>query len=371
MIRSSKTKAETFTAVFVVLGSLVVGPAAVAQEATSKPASTTEKLGGESQKISMPGILQTQSWQPVDLMPRAEDYTTMYWVDGFPDVVPTASWQRCIQTGYFALVMNTETLEIGDENGLTNEWDSQWGGDVYRTVPVEFSGRIPWASLHEAVRPEDKQAEAWANRGIIIRSWKARLGGQDAAPWIAERGVTQHRKDSSTLDIVPPPSVTRLDAGDFVEATIEHVVMPQFADEYYGPNEHFRAALRRDGNTWQMIYDEALSNDRELTMTVGELERRHPDIRIRTKHDQAQFTLAGGLGYVPITFTGLTSPRGYQLFVNDKPLDQNVRGNDFWQTDFDTETRRWSQTYNVPKTVQMPMSIHFRKPETSKERRNN
>jgi hypothetical protein len=48
-----------------------------------------------------------------------------------------------------------------------------------------------------------------------------------------------------------------LDAGDFVEATIEHIIVPQFAEGYYGPNEALRAALSRNEDTWQMILWEA------------------------------------------------------------------------------------------------------------------
>ncbi len=75
----------------------------------------------------------------------------------------------------------------------------------------------------------------WANRGIIIRSWKARLGGEQASPWIAEHGMNSRGGNTATIDLVPPPGITQLQAGDFVEAVIEYIVMPQSADDYYGP----------------------------------------------------------------------------------------------------------------------------------------
>ena len=133
-----------------------------------------------------------------------------------------------------------------------------------------------------------KSPAPWANRGIVIRSWKARLGGKDAAPWIAERGLTLHRTDSSTLDLVPPPGVTRLEPGDFVEATIEHIVMPQFARDYYGPNAALRAALEKDENTWRMIHREAIGNDRRVEMKTGALIQTHPAITIAAVNDEAE-----------------------------------------------------------------------------------
>jgi hypothetical protein len=200
---------------------------------------------------------------------------------------------------------------------------------------------------------------AWANRGIVIRTWKARLGGKDAAPWMAEHGTTIGSNNSSTLDIVPPPGVTRFEPGDFVEATIEHVVMPQFAKDYYGPNNELREALIRDENTWRMIQREALGNDRVVKMETGTLECLQPDIRIRTDCDTARLTLSGGLGFIPVTFTGLSSHRGYMLEIDGRALDQGVHGNDFWQTDYDPSTSRWSRTYNIPANGGRPRLIQF------------
>lgn len=248
-------------------------------------------------------------------------------------------------------------MAVGDETGLVREWAMQWGEDTYRTEPLECTGRAPWISLHDAVSRAKKEAGArgqsgapgaWANRGIVIRSWKAQLGGKPSRPWIAERGVLAWGENTSTVDVVPPPGVVRLEPGDFVEATIELVVMPQFAADYYGPNEPLRAALTQWGNTWRMIHREAIGNQRRVEMKTGTLEGLYPAICIHTARDTADFVLTGGLGYVPITFTGLTSPSGHVLLLDGQAVDQSVHGHDFWQTDYDATAKRWSQTYNVP-----------------------
>lgn len=80
---------------------------------------------------------------------------------------------------------------------------------------------------------------------------------------------------------------------------------------------------------------------------------------VGTVADQAEFTLAVGLGYEPITFTGLTSPRGHALFLDDQPVNQSIHGRDFWQTDYDTVTQRWSRTYNVPIEDAAPHRVRF------------
>ena len=164
-------------------------------------------------------------------------------------------------------------MAVGNETGLVREWPAQWGGDTYRTDPLECLGRVPWISLHDAVSRAKKEAAArgrqgapgaWANRGIVIRSWQAQLGGKPAAPWFAEHGVKARGEDTSTAEILPPTGVTRLEPGDFVEATIEHLVVPQYAGDYYGPSEALRAALGQWENTWRMIHREAIGNDRRV-----------------------------------------------------------------------------------------------------------
>ncbi len=239
-------------------------------------------------------------------------------------------------------------MAVGNETGLAREWNTQWGGNTHRTPPVECTGRIPWASLHDGEFVANETNGPPANRGIVIRSWKARLGGKDSSPWMAERGLTHHQIDSSTLDIVPPPGVMRLEPGDFIETTVEHLVIPKFAKDYYGPGAALRAALTKDENTWRMIHREAVGNDYSVTMQAGILERLHPDIRIRTEKDTATFELTGGINYIPITFTGLSSPRNFTLTVNGVPFTQAIHGSDFWQTDYDPVSRTWSRTYNIP-----------------------
>lgn len=251
-------------------------------------------------------------------------------------------------------------MALGNETGVLREWDTQWGGETNRGPLAECTGRVPWVSLHEAAaRRSANEQGAWANRGIVIRSWKARLGGKQASPWVVERGARVGGVDTSTLDLLPPPGVSRLESGDFVEAIVEHIIVPQFAADYCGPNEALRAALKADENTWRMIRREAVGNDRHVEMKTGTLERLYPAVTVRTAKDGAEFTLTGGLGYVPVTFTGLTSPRAPVLLQDGQPVNQSVHGNDFWQTDYDAATRTWQITFCVPVEVGRAHSFTF------------
>lgn len=285
------------------------------------------------------------------------------------DVTQPVDFSRFVifQLGADSYSYTTERkLAVGNETGLVYEWKAKPGArfrrSLYRTDPIGLAGRIPWVSMHEA----ESRAEgpgAWANRGFIIRSWSARLGGKEAGPWIAERGQTIGRRRTSTIDLIPPPGVEQLVPGDFVEATIEQIVIPQFAADYYGPNESLKQALQEGENTWRLVEREANGNDRQVEVLVGELRRRHPDIRVQVEDDAASLRLTSGLGYVPFTFTGLENATGYVLKVDGVPVDQSVHGNDFWQTDYDPATGTWSQTYNVPISDSTARLIEFGRAE--------
>jgi hypothetical protein len=238
----------------------------------------------------------------------------------------------------------------GDETGLLKEWDTQWGFNTYRTEFMELTGAVPWISMHQAV--QRSPGGAWANRGLVLRRWNAQLGGKPARPWFAERGIFANGADSSLVDILPPPGLNELLPGDFVEAEIEHVIVPQFAADYYGPNENLRQALSTNENTWKMIYREALGNHLEVQVTRGGTVLHSYPIQIHSQGDEIAFSVTGGLGYVPATISGLNDYRGFKLEYQVKgtwiELDQSHYGKDFWQADFDAQMQRWQLTYSLP-----------------------
>jgi hypothetical protein len=154
-----------------------------------------------------------------------------------------------------------------------------------------------------------------------------------------------------------------------MRATIEHIVVPRHARDYYGPNRNLRAALEKDGNTWRMMFREALGNDLEIQVTLGSLECPRP-ARIRAAgNNRARFTITGGLGYAPITIAGLSDHRDPLLEIREdqgswRPVDQSVHGRDFWQADYRTATRTVEITYTVPLDApgdaRKPRELRFR-----------
>ena len=246
-------------------------------------------------------------------------------------------------------------IATGNADGLGKTFDpgDMAGPGPYRNV-FPSKGPVPWIALTGSVaRPPGGEPVLFpANRGLIIREWKARIGGEDVGtPHAAYRDAGKRKEPHVVVDLVAPPGCDALEPGDFVEAAVEFVVLPKQAGDYYGPNEALRAALEEHGDSWRMVHREAVGNDLRVEALRGEVRRAYP-IEVAVDGEQrAEVEVTGGMGYVPITFTGLTGHAGYVLSETvdgqTRRIDQSVHGNDFGQVEYDGVNGRWRHTYNV------------------------
>jgi hypothetical protein len=241
---------------------------------------------------------------------------------------------------------NGTTLAYGDALNLIppREWTATFGKNQYISTPVALTGPRPWAMTLDSPA---ESGYAAANRGFVIHSWRARINGMNnVPPYLAERSIAK----GSILDVVPPPGVTTLKAGDYVEAEIVRFYVPKFATNYYGSNANFRAALTNYQNSYQIGLREAVGNNLAVTTQRGTLERLFP-IQIQAINNRAGFTVTGGLGCVPVTFTGLSDYRAPVLEEKVggawEPLNQAVNGDDFWQCDYNAEKGAWEITFTL------------------------
>ena len=238
------------------------------------------------------------------------------------------------------------TLAYGNAASLAplRQWAATVDQNRYIGTPVALTGPMPWAATLDA--PAEAGYTA-ANHGFILRSWKARMNGSNnVPPYLVERSVA----GASIFDLVPPPGVTTLKAGDYVEAEIVRFYVPKFATNYYGPNAHFRVALTNYENTYRLALREAVGNNLSVDVQTGTLVQLFP-AQIQVTNNQAAFTVTGGLGAVPFTFSGLSDYRAPVLEEQVggvwTPLDQAVHGQDFWQCDYDAEAGAWAITFTL------------------------
>ncbi len=251
------------------------------------------------------------------------------------------------------------TIARGNAAGLTEEWPAVQGGKQYSRTGIACEGVAPWFSLHGGFRSEQWKNGAWANRGLVVRSWNARLGGIDTPSPIAAVYGTENGVPSANVELTAPAEINELLPGDFVEFEVELLIVPVAAAEYYGPNEAFRAHLAENAGTWSVIHRLAKQNNFEIHMTKGTLVRTLPiEVNVDAS-ESAEFEVTDGAGYIPITVTGLRGAAGYVLSCNEKPVDQSVHWNDFWQTRYDDATKTFSRTYNLSFDGDDPKIIRF------------
>ena len=298
-------------------------------------------------------------------VPRSDDHLRTFFHLRY-DVRRPMQWRRL---AFFQLGSDfynddpSRRVGIGDENGLHEEWEPQRANDVYDRIAVPMTGAQPWLSIHGLERETLRPGQAAASRGLIVRSWRAVLGGRPAMRPHASFFCTEWGKHNyrTVVELAPPPAIKDLLPGDFVEADLELVVFPATAAAYYGPDKVFQHALARDPDSWRLVQREAAGNDLKTQTRHGQVMSAYPLVVAVDTQQRAEITFHGGLGYVPATFTGLASPDGYGLFVDDQRLDQSVHGNDFWQTDYDPATQRWRQTFNNAITANQPHAIRLQR----------
>jgi hypothetical protein len=251
--------------------------------------------------------------------------------------------------------LDAPLIAFGDIGGLAMEHrpKPQTGA---RLLPAwEARGEQPWLSLHGETRADSAKV-GQASRGLIVREWRATLGGRNApAPFFAAVG-SRSTKPHLAAEIVPPPTVTALEPGDSVDMLIELMPIPLTAERYYGPDKSFAAALATSASTWKMVEREAAGNRPVLKVDQGNAASGWPLVVPFPTSGEVAFTLQGGLGWIPLSVTGLPSADAGELFRvtpdGREPVVQGAVARAFWQTDYDAATRLWTLTYNLPATEQ-------------------
>lgn len=334
---------------------LVFHDAAGKKQWNSRMKTSYRRIGPNLSEVTYAG---TTAKGKIDLsctaqLMRSDDYVRILYHLRY-DVRQEAEYSRLAFFQLGADRYNDHTfgrMARGNAKGLIEEWEPERGGKRYSRTGIECVGQAPWFSLHEGHSRDESNSGAWANRGLVIRSWRARLGGREShVPFVSVYGTENGSYKSANVELAPPPGLVRLLPGDFVEATLVQLTLPQFAEDYYGPNRGLQAVLPEMGNSWRLVHREAAGNAPRVTVSEGNLESEHP-IRIRAQGDRAEFAIEGGLAHAPVTLSGLSTYREPVLEQESegvwKGLDQAVHGRDFWQTDFDPTTKTWEITWNV------------------------
>jgi hypothetical protein len=218
---------------------------------------------------------------------------------------------------------------------------------------VELEGEAPWWVGFPGGRLSGNRNWGTGSRAWVIRSYQASFGGQVYTRPSVTAPVLRTGKDGISLDLhlSPPAGITQYLPGDTVEMEIEWMNFHREADDYYGPNEHYRQHLTEHPRSWRTIYREAAGNDLKVQVEGGKVLHRYPLI-IEAEAPVVRLELEGGVGAVPVRFEGLESPLGFRLYqIIDgvaQAFEPAVHGNDYWQTDYHAKSGTYRITFNLP-----------------------
>jgi hypothetical protein len=248
----------------------------------------------------------------------------------------------------------TPRLAYGNANGLIKEHeapDNLPEGQVFLEA-TEWSGPGPfWLAFVGASETTGKKNKPNGYRGLIVRRHKAVIDGKIYDTPTFRAPVHKASPTNFDIELLPPAGIREFEKGDQIELDLELITLPRIANDYYGPNESFRKHLVENPNSWKTTHREAKGNDLKVFVSGGQVSRRYP-IVIRVDEPEVEVTIQGGTGAVPIRFEDLDSANGDCLFrvAGGKriPFDQSVRGNDFWQTDYNEAAASYSMTFNLP-----------------------
>ena len=245
-------------------------------------------------------------------------------------------------------------IAYGNRDGLIEERDTPGETTPDFITRTVLSGNGPWwVAFPGSVPTTHDRGWGTASRGLVIRSYAASFGGVRVdRPSITVPGdFKRYHQITYDMMLTPPVGVSEFKPGDWVEMDLEWITLPRIADDYYGPNETFRAHLADFPASWRTVFREAIGNDLDVAVAGGKVASRYP-IVIETTSETVIVDIKGGVGFVPIRFDGLATADGYELYevVNgiETKLDQSVHGNDFWQTDYDAGAKTFSLSFNLP-----------------------
>ena len=199
---------------------------------------------------------------------------------------------------------------------------------------LTLEGEGPWWGSLAGASTTSKCDWGTGYRAMVIRSYRATFGGKSYTnPTISlPLNRMEGELPNLSLELVAPKEVTRLGPGDFVELVAQWITLPRADDDYYGPNEAFRRCLTENPKSWKTTYREAAEDDLSMQAAGGSVLCRYP-IQILCTRPEVEVTIAGGVGFVPVSFEGLRSVQGLELYevVDGKQigLSQEVHGNDF------------------------------------------
>ncbi len=244
---------------------------------------------------------------------------------------------------------------IGDDNGILQDNKTLAGLDVgYLGGTTDAKSDGLWYLMYNS---KDKGMEN-GDSMMVVREYDATINGKKYNKPSYRIFGTSNGGLQPSMELSLPSDITEVKAGSVVEMTIEYLIIPSNRADYYGEADYLLQA--NIFGTAAAGYDQVYGGKLQVNASVGKVNSRYP-VEIEGKEGGetvAQFTISGGLGYVPVRITDVNGYKSYKLQKkvggNWVDIVQNGNGansNDFWQVYYNANTGKYEFSYNVKNTV--------------------
>ena len=217
----------------------------------------------------------------------------------------------------------------------------------------DVKGNEFWYTLYNS-----SNVDEYGDVGFIVREFNANLNGKTyTKPAFNLYGTMNSGCPQMSCEITVPTAVGKtIKKGSTIEMIVEYDIVPNNLDTYYGESDYLLLSSGVMG-TADSIYQQVIGGHVNVNASVGSVVSNYPvAIKATSGKTAAQFTINGGLGYVPVSIKGLPSSSGYKLQVksgaNWVDVNQSVHGNDYWQAYKDVDGT-YTLTYNVKNTEKL------------------
>jgi hypothetical protein len=189
----------------------------------------------------------------------------------------------------------------------------------YISEPIPLAGNDPWVSLYGDT-PDLSQRIGQAQRVFVVREWKAVIDGRPVTnPSAAFFNSNLYKEDSYHAELIPPAGTKQFKAGDFIEMTVEFILLPLTREAYLGDDPVVSSLLESIPNQWKIA--QAVATGNKPRITAGDaLIAEGPLPVVEFAKLEQELTLKGTSALVPLTITGVPSAGSFILSGESGPM---------------------------------------------------
>lgn len=196
-------------------------------------------------------------------------------------------------------------------------------------------------------------ADEYGDPMMCVRKFEAKINNKTYEKPAYQFFGTNDVNSQVTCELTLPNETGKtIKHGSKISMVIEYSVLPNNMNTYYGLSDYILASNSLMGKG-EAMYQQVYGGKVTVKANKGVAIANNPVI-IESINDECEFTLTGGLGYVPVFINNVSNYKGYSLEQkingNWVKIDQSVSGNDYYQVNYNQKNNNYQFAYNIKNT---------------------